>query len=312
VTARKAEDKAPPPFITSELQRAASMRLGFSAARTMRIAQQLYQGVELGPEGATALITYMRTDSHHVAAPALGAVREFIRREFGGEYLPQKPMFYRSRDRAQEAHEAIRPTDVNRTPDSVRPYLDRDDAALYELIWKQFVASQMLPALWHVTQADIEATADSTRGLFKAHGRSLLYDGYTKVLGVRLGTDDQQLPVLAAGQPLDLKDLQEKQHFTQPLSRYTEATLVKTLEGLGIGRPSTYAAIISTIQQRGYTKQEKNLFLRCEAYPACPYAIPCDVLRRPMWPVAKKEEAHLAQDAGESLRAATADRKSVG
>ncbi len=282
---RRVNDKAPPPFITSELQRAASTQLGFSTKKTMTIAQQLYQGVELGPEGPVALITYMRTDSYHIAPAAIEAVRAFIGSTFGPGYVPPEPHYFKSRGRAQEAHEAIRPTDVNRTPESVAPYLDPSDARLYEIIWKRFVASQMKPAEWDVTDADIEAAVEATRGLFRARGRTLVYDGHTKVTGIRLAEDEQQLPAVVEGEPLDLKSLEEAQHFTQPPSRYSEATLVRELESKGIGRPSTYAAIISTIQERGYVQQEKNLFLRCDHYPACQYSIPCDINRKPMWPI---------------------------
>ncbi len=261
---RRVQDKAPPPFITSQLQQAASTQLRFSARRTMSIAQQLYQGVELGPEGSVALITYMRTDSYHVAPQAQAAARDLIGGTFGADYLPEEPPVYRSRGRAQEAHEAIRPTDVSRTPEAVRPHLSRDDARLYELIWKRFVASQMKPAVWDVTDADVEAAGGSVQGLLKARGRVLVWDGHTRVTGLRLAEDEQQLPALAEGEGLDLKDLKETQHFTQPPPRYTEATLVKKLESLGIGRPSTYAAIISTIQDRGYARQEQRRFFATE------------------------------------------------
>ena len=279
-----------PPFITSDLQRAASSELGFSTKKTMGIAQHLYQGVNLGPEGSVALITYMRTDSRHVAPTAQAAARDLIQATYGADYLPEKPPAYRSKDRAQEAHEAIRPTDVARTPDAVNPHLERDAARLYELIWNRFVASQMKPALWDVTEVQIEAAAEGVTGLFKARGRTLVFDGYTKVAGVRQTKDEQHLPALEAGNALDLKDLEETQHFTQPPARYNEATLVKKLESLGIGRPSTYAAIISTIQERRYVQQEKNLFLRCENAPGCPYTIPCDLHSKPMWPVADHEK----------------------
>jgi DNA topoisomerase-1 len=283
---KAAADKAPPPFITSELQRAASTQLGFSTKRTMTIAQALYQGVELGPEGSVALITYMRTDSYHIAPAAIAAARDMIAQTFGPAYLPKEPQFFKSRGRAQEAHEAIRPTDVTRTPDAVRQYLDPDDARLYEIIWKRFVASQMKPAIWDVTEADIDATADGLRAMLKSRGRALVFDGHTKVTGVRLGKDDQQLPALAEGDPLDLKALAEEQHFTQPPPRFSEATLVRELEALGIGRPSTYAAIISTIQDRGYVAQQNNQFLRCDSDPKCQRAIPCDMRGRAMWPTA--------------------------
>ena len=260
VRKRRALDRPLPPFITSELQRAASTELRFGAKKTMFIAQRLYQGVELGAEGSVALITYMRTDSHHVAPSAQAAARDLVTQAFGADYLPDRPPVYRSRDRAQEAHEAIRPTNVAQTPESVRQFLDRDEARLYELVWKRFVASQMKPAEWDVTEAEIEAAGGGRQGLFKARGRVLVYDGHTRVSGVRLGKDEQELPSLAEGEALDLKNLEETQHFTQPPPRYSEATLVRELEKQGIGRPSTYAPIISTIQDRGYVKQEKRQF----------------------------------------------------
>jgi DNA topoisomerase-1 len=285
VTAKTIADRAPPPFITSELQRTASTQLGFGTSRTMSIAQQLYQGVDLGPEGAVALITYMRTDSYHIAPAALAAARDFIGTAFGPNYLPEEAVHFKSRGRAQEAHEAIRPTDVTRTPESVRDLLDADAARLYELIWKRFIASQMKPAQWNVTEVDIEADSGGLQARLKARGRVLAYDGHTRVTGVRLGEGEQQLPPLAQGDALDLKGLDETQHFTQPPPRFSEASLVRQLESLGIGRPSTYAAIISTIQERGYAEQKNNMFLRCEDYPKCTFTVPCDVNGKPMWPV---------------------------
>lgn len=167
----------------------------------------------------------------------------------------------------------------------MRPHLSRDDARLYELIWKRFVASQMKPAVWDVTDADIEATKGAIRGIFKVRGRVLVYDGHTKVTGLRLAKDEQQLPALAEGDGVDLRKLEETQHFTQPPPRYSEATLVKKLESEGIGRPSTYAAIISTIQDRGYVQQAPNRFLRCTRHPDCPYTVPCHLDGKPMWPI---------------------------
>jgi len=289
VEQKQVGDNPPRPLITADLQRAAATELGFSTKRTMILAQRLYQGVDLGPEGSVALITYMRTDSRHIAPSAQAAVRDLIAKTFGADYVPEQPPAYKSRDRAQEAHEAIRPTDVARTPEAVRECLERDEGRLYELIWKRFVASQMKPALWDVTEAEIEAEGGGMRGLFKAKGRVLIFDGYLRVIGIRLGKDDQQLPPLAEAEPLDLKVLEETQRFTQPPSRFNEATLVKKLESLGIGRPSTYAAIISTIQDRGYVEQAKNLFLRCTAYPECSYTVPCDLHGKPMWPDVKLE-----------------------
>ena len=287
VESRRATDKAGPPFITSELQRAAGSRLGFSTRKTMTVAQRLYQGVELGAEGSVALITYMRTDSHRVAPSAQEAARGFIQSTCGDGYLPEKPPHFASKKSAQEAHEAIRPTDVTRTPDAVAKHLGRDEARLYDLIWTRFVASQMKPALWDVTDVKVRATeADGTgrTGLFKARGRVLLFDGYTKVAGLRLKKDEQQLPPLDAGAALDLKDLDLAQLFSQPPARYTEASLVRRMEELGIGRPSTYASIVSTIQDRGYVEQKRRMFFRCTTYPTCRYTVPCDVNGKPIGP----------------------------
>ena len=295
VEKRRVKDSPLPPFITSQLQRAASTVLGFSAKKTMTLAQHLYQGLPLGSEGPVALITYMRTDSHRVAGTAQAAARELIRTTFGNDYLPDKPPVYRSRGRAQEAHEAIRPTDVSRTPESVTAHLGRAEARLYELIWKRFVASQMKPALWDVTDIEIEAAAERMTGLFKTRGRTLVFDGHTRVAGVRTGKDDQQLPPLEEGEPLDLKGLDLAQLFTQPPARYTEATLVRKLEELGIGRPSTYAAIITTIQDRGYAEQKKNLFLRCENYPACRYTVPCNLYGKPIGPVVENSTCNACK-----------------
>jgi len=261
-----------PPLITSTLQQQASNRLGFTAQRTMRIAQQLYEGIDIGGgEGQVGLITYMRTDSVRVSEDALQAVRSVIRQDFGEKYLPPSPNYYKSKPGAQEAHEAIRPTDVNRTPDSLKSHLDAHQYKLYRLIWERFVASQMPPAEYDVTEADVEAG----RGLFVARGRVMIFDGHLRVAdglaekkaakpkpeeedngnqGAEMA--DQVLPPLETGQALDLLELCPSQHFTKPPPRYTEASLVRALEKEGIGRPSTYAPIISTIQDRGYVQRE--------------------------------------------------------
>jgi len=253
---RRRQDKAPPPFITSELQRTASTRLRFSSRRTMSNAQALYEGIELGGRGQVALITYMRTDSHHVAQSAVAACRDFIGGTFGQEYLPEKPHYFSSRKGAQQAHEAIRPTDVALTPDDVQAFLSPDQAKLYQLIWRRFVASQMKPAVWEVTNLAIAAG----KGELKAIGRTLVYDGHTRLTGVRLGEDEQMIPPVEAGQNLDLVGLTPSQHFTQPPPRYSEATLIRKLESLGIGRPSTYAAILSTIEDRGYVEMAERRY----------------------------------------------------
>ena len=258
----------PPPFTTSKLQQAAYNRLRYTAKRTMALAQRLYEGVELGEEGSVALITYMRTDSVHVSNDALAQVRELIPERFGSDYLPEKPNFYRSKKDAQGAHEAIRPTEVSRAPEDVRKYLQDDVFKLYQLIWQRFVASQMLPAVYDQTTIDIEA-ADYT---FRATGSILKFDGYLKVYQIPAVNTDREddekddegegkaLPRVTEGQILKLDSIRPEQHFTEPPPRYTEATLVKELEEDGIGRPSTYASIISTIVEREYVKKDQGRF----------------------------------------------------
>jgi DNA topoisomerase I len=246
---------APPPFNTSTLQQRASIQLRFSTKKTMLLAQRLYEGVEVGPEGAVGLITYMRTDSLHVADQAVGECRDFISKQFPKGYLPEKPLFYKSAKAAQGAHEAVRPTSAERTPESVKPYLEPDQWRLYDLIWRRFVASQMSPGRLGIT--DVEVTAG--RALFKAQDRRLLFDGHLRLTGFDRKSE-VQLPSLALNDPLKLLALEPSQHFTEPPPRYSEAALVKTLEKLGIGRPSTYAPIISTIQLRHYVKLEMRRF----------------------------------------------------
>jgi DNA topoisomerase-1 len=247
---------ADPPFTTSTLQQQASIRLHYSTKHTMIVAQELYQGVQLGGEGSIALITYMRTDSTRVSDDALRMVRDHIQSAYGGPYLPERPNTYKSGKSAQEAHEAIRPTDLAYTPQRVQPYLTPDQFRLYELIYRRFVASQMTPALFAMTNVEVQAGP----GLFKAQGRILKFDGYRRVLPPAGKQEDRPLPSLSEGQALDKLGLLASQHFTQPPPRYNEASLVKMLEKEGIGRPSTYATIISTIQHRGYVKQEHRRF----------------------------------------------------
>lgn len=262
VEKRQRKRTPPPPFITSTLQQEASRKLGFSAKRTMQIAQQLYEGVELGEEGSVGLITYMRTDSVRLSDEALQMAREFIQAHYAPEYLPEKPRQYKTRSTAQDAHEAIRPTDVNRTPESVRPYLTPEQYRLYELIWKRFVASQMADAQMEITSVNIRAK----EYLFRASGTVVLFEGFLSLYKEGKDTterDEEELPPLPSlqqGELLDLIQLTPSQHFTQPPPRYTEATLVKTLEQYGIGRPSTYATILSTIQERGYVVLENRAF----------------------------------------------------
>ncbi|MDN3514802.1 MAG: type I DNA topoisomerase [Candidatus Brocadia sp.] len=254
-------NNAPPPFTTSLLQQQASTRLQFSAKKTMLIAQQLYEGVDIGAEGSVGLITYMRTDSFHISEQAAASCRKLIADKYGKNYLPEKPNVHASDKKGtQGAHEAVRPTGVEYTPESIKNFLTKDQYRLYELIWNRFVASQMNPALYAVTDVEIV----SGRYIFKARGRELLFDGHTRVSGHEMEKDEQILPTLEKDQKLELIALVPTQHFTQPPPRFTEASLVKTLEKMGIGRPSTYAAIISTIQDRGYVKQEKRAFYATE------------------------------------------------
>ncbi|HEV3263326.1 MAG TPA: type I DNA topoisomerase, partial [Gemmataceae bacterium] len=253
-------EKPAPPFTTSTLQQQASIRLRFPAKKTMMVAQRLYEGVELGGEGSVALITYMRTDSTHISQDALKVCREMIGTKYGEPYLPAQPNRYASGKGAQEAHEAIRPTDVAYTPERVAPFLPQDQLRLYTLIYNRFVASQMTPAVFAITNVDVRA-AD---GVFKAQGKILKFDGYRRVLAPGGNKEDTLLPPLHEQQALDLLDLLPTQHFTQPPPRYSEATLVKSLEKEGIGRPSTYAAIISKIQERGYVDQKERRFYATE------------------------------------------------
>ncbi len=265
VTQKEKRRHAQPPFTTSKLQQAAYNRLRYTAKRTMALAQRLYEGVELGEEGSVALITYMRTDSVRVSNEALGQVRELIGTEFGPNYLPEKPNFYKSKKEAQDAHEAIRPTDVARKPADVKRYLSDDLFKLYQLIWQRFVASQMLPAVFDQTSIDITA-GDY---LFRATGSVMKFDGYLAAYQISTEREDDEaaetdegrrLPPVTEGEVLRLETLRPDQHFTEPPPRYSEATLVKELEDKGIGRPSTYASIISTIVEREYVNKDQGRF----------------------------------------------------
>ena len=253
-------EKPGAPFTTSTMQQQASIRLHYSAKRTMMLAQRLYEGVELGPEGAIGLITYMRTDSTRVSDDALKACREHIGKQYGAPYVPAQPNRYASGKGAQEAHEAVRPTDLAYTPERVARYLPPDQLRLYTLIYNRFVASQMTPAVFAVTNVEVRAS----EGLFKAQGKILKFDGYRRVSPPGGKQEDALLPALGEKQSLDLLDLTPTQHFTQPPPRYNEASLVKTLEKEGIGRPSTYASIISKIQERGYVEQKERRFFATE------------------------------------------------
>ena len=246
-----------PPFITSSLQMEANRKLRFPPKRTMVLAQRLYEGVELGKEGPVGLITYMRTDSTRVAADALDAVRRFIQETYGPDYLPPAPHKYKSPKAAQEAHEAIRPTSVDRRPEDLKPFLEKDELALYELIWRRFVASQMSPAIFQVTTIDVTA-ADC---LFRATASVMQFPGFISLYQESQETSDQEmpdkLPPLKAGEVLNLRDLDPQQHFTKPPARFSEASLIRELEIQGIGRPSTYATILSNLQDRLYVMKEK-------------------------------------------------------
>ncbi len=268
VETREKRRHAVPPFITSTLQQESSRKLRFSVKRTMMLAQRLYEGVELGKEGAVGLITYMRTDSTRVSAEALGEVRGLISERYGARYLPESPNFYRSKKDAQDAHEAIRPTSALRTPESVAKHLSEDELKLYRLIWMRFVASQMMPAVFDQTTLDIAATGnDGNAYTLRETGSVPKFDGFLAVYEEgkdQKDEDDEELkhhlPAVAPGETLKFKHLSPEQHFTEPPPRFTEATLVKELEADGIGRPSTYASILSTIQEREYVKKEGGRF----------------------------------------------------
>ncbi len=252
-----------PPFITSRLQQEASRKLRFPVKRTMQLAQKLYEGRDTG-EGTVGLITYMRTDSTRVSEGALHEVRDFIGEKYGPQYLPEKAVHYRSKKDAQDAHEAIRPTSVARTPESLAKYLDKDELALYRLIWQRFVASQMMPAIFDQTTIDIAA---GERFLFRATGSVVKFDGFLAVYEEGKDEKDEddeeraaKLPKVEKGEQLKLNSITPDQHFTEPPPRYTEATLVKALEEKGIGRPSTYASIMTVIQDREYVEKAEGKF----------------------------------------------------
>src|SRR5205807_9178996 len=257
---------APPPFRTSTLQQEAAKQLGFSAGRTMRAAQRLYEGVEMGEEGPVGLITYMRTDSIRVADRAVAQAREFIGRTFDAGYLPPAPVVHKEgkgQSRVQDAHEAIRPTEVARRPEEIKKYLESDLFKLYQLIWRRFVASQMNPAVFETTKVDF----DLGRFMFRATGSRVLFDGYHVLYheahepeeGKTL-EDLPPIPALAQGDRVNVRAVTPSQHFTEPPPRFSEASLVKELERLGIGRPSTYATIISTLRTRWYATAKDRRF----------------------------------------------------
>ncbi|MGI6705429.1 MAG: type I DNA topoisomerase [Clostridia bacterium] len=260
VGVKKGEKKrnAPPHFTTSSLQQEASRKLGFTTRRTMMVAQQLYEGIDIKGEGTVGLISYIRTDSTRISQEAQRNALDYIRDQFGAEYAPKTPNQHRGRKGAQDAHEAIRPTSVHRYPDAIKASLSRDQYKLYKMIYERFLASQMTPARYDTLSIHIQGD----QFLFRAYGSHLIFPGYTKIY--EEGRDDNeeerdmQLPLLEEGQKIKLQELVPEQHFTQPPPRYTEATLVKALEEEGIGRPSTYAPTISTILARGYIRREKK------------------------------------------------------
>jgi DNA topoisomerase-1 len=260
-----------PPFTTSKLQQDSSRKLRFSVKRTMMIAQRLYEGIELGEEGLVGLITYMRTDSTRVSPDAITEVREYVTKEYGTNYLPESPNTYKEKKEAQAAHEAIRPTSAMRHPDQVKQYLQEDEFKVYKLIWQRFVASQMNPAVFDQTTVDIDAKSGTDVFWFRVTGSVMKFDGFLKVYEEsKEGKDEEdeelkhKLPPLEAGQKLTLKALKPEQHFTEPPPRYNEASLVKELEERGIGRPSTYATILSTIQERQYATKIGGKFTPTE------------------------------------------------
>jgi len=261
ITQKEVSKNPSPPFTTSTLQQAASNKLGFSAKKTMMIAQQLYEGIDLGGD-TVGLITYIRTDSLNVAKEAVEATRNYINQKFGKQYLPETARAYKTKTiAAQEAHEAIRPTDVSRDPNSLSNQLSKDQAKLYRLIWTRMVASQMAPAKISQTSIDIAAAGKENEYLFRASGSVVKFPSFYEITKQHEENENANLPELKEDELLKLLSITPSQHFTQPPARYTEASLIKTLEEYGIGRPSTYAPIIATIQDRGYvSKEEKNFF----------------------------------------------------
>ncbi|MBI4132720.1 MAG: type I DNA topoisomerase [Candidatus Sungbacteria bacterium] len=264
VEKRAVAKKPYPPFTTSTLQQDGFRRLGFSARQTMRLAQQLYEGVELGEGGAAGLITYMRTDSTNLSEDSLREARAFIQKEFGANYaLPAPRRFQTKAKGAQEAHEAIRPTDPARTPESVKKFLDRNQLRLYDLIWRRFTATQMAEALFDSATVDVETEGEKSkdkRYTFRASGQIMKFDGFLKVWPAKI--EEIELPELAKDEALICETITPEQHFTQPPPRFSEASLIKALEQFGIGRPSTYAPTLATIQDRSYVVRDEQKRLR--------------------------------------------------
>jgi len=261
INSRQVKRNAPAPFITSTLQQEAFGKLGYNTSRTMSIAQQLYEGIEIGDEEPEGLITYMRTDSVNIANEAIEKVRELIKKDHGKEYLPEVPNRFKSKKSAQEAHEAIRPSDVNRKPEDVKKYLSEEQYRLYDLIWKRFISCQMMPAIFEQTKIEIQAS----RFQFGASGSILAFPGY---LTTYMDNEEQDVKLdpslYAQGDALDLLEVKPSQHFTKPPARFSEASLVKALEEQGIGRPSTYASIIHTLVYRNYVLRDRGYFTATE------------------------------------------------
>lgn len=265
ITTKEVKRNPAAPFTTSTLQQEAARKFGMSAKQTMVIAQQLYEGVNIGAEGYTGLITYMRTDSVNLSELALNQAAEVIEKRFGKEYYPGQARRYTTKSKnAQEAHEAIRPTDLTRHPDDVKEYLDRGQQKIYEIIWRRTIASQMSEAIFNSTSVDIETSPGGKNHTFRANGQVIKFEGFIKAY--MEGSDEEnseiegQLPELDKNEILELANLKEVQHFTEPPPRYTDATLIKALEAHGIGRPSTYAPTLSTIQDRGYVEKEDKKY----------------------------------------------------
>jgi DNA topoisomerase-1 len=253
VQTKRSLSKPAAPFITSSLQQTAANMLGFSPKKTMLLAQQLYEGIELGSMGALGLITYMRTDSTHLSGEAISDARRYIAANINPSYIPEKPNIYAAAKHAQQAHEAIRPTDPDFAPEDVKSFLTDGQLKLYDLIWRRFIACQMAPAQWDTTAVEVRADTPIGPCVYRAAGRVLVFEGFTRIWPTSF--NEPQLPQLNTGQSLAVVDIQPEQHFTKPPARFTEASLVKAMEKEGIGRPSTYATIVSTIQERGYVEQ---------------------------------------------------------
>jgi DNA topoisomerase-1 len=285
ISKRERKQSAPAPFTTSQLQQDAARKLGFNVRRTMGVAQRLYEGIEIGDEGTTGLITYMRTDSPRVSPEAVAGARAWIDKELGGQYLPESPNVFKGKKDAQDAHEAIRPTDAACTPESVSRYLSDEQLKLYTLIWRRFVASQMAPAQLAVTQVNIAAKSavDKKTYDFRVSGTTVIFDGYQKLYEASKDKKDEddeslanKLPNLDNVKTLEKEQLIHEQHFTEPAPRYNEASLVKELEERGIGRPSTYASIINTIQDREYVVKHGGS--RGRFYPTEIGVVVCELL----------------------------------